>query len=168
MVVHSREVRLKSASLLAELRQAHESVFRAMEELDRLTHGEVPSREFLSDARWKLSKASMARRILWGRILAHLAPLVDRDAQTNLRRLQQLDFDMLRASSAHVGTWTIEAASVRWRGYCEASRDIRRKMAAGIAQEKRVLYPIMQALRVDEQRTCVMPPLQGLRSANGH
>jgi hypothetical protein len=131
--------------LLAELRQAHETLLDAMDAVDILTRGQVPAKARLTAERWKLSKASLARRMLWGKILTSLSPGSSGDRSDALRRLQEWDINLLRASTHHVSKWTTEAALANWGGYCAASRSIRRKMAANIDAERRILYPMLEA-----------------------
>jgi hypothetical protein len=50
---------------------------------------------------------------------------------------------MLRASSAHVARWGIDAVMFDWAGYSLASLDIRWKMKAVLGAEKRLLYPLL-------------------------
>src|SRR3990170_8465509 len=61
------------ASLLIQLKQAHEALLSAMHTLDVLTRGEVPGHDELTSIRWNLSKASLARRMLCGKILPTLS-----------------------------------------------------------------------------------------------
>jgi hypothetical protein len=132
-------------SLLAELRQAHELLLDAMGEVDNLTRGQVPAKAALTRVRWNLSKASLARRMLWGKILTSLLPALSPERTAALRRLQEGDISLLRASTHHVSKWTTEAALANWAGYCAASRSIRRKMAAGMDAERRILCPMLRS-----------------------
>lgn len=138
------DFRANGGSLLMDLHRAHEDVLGGMEELGRLTRDSLPDDQALSSARWKLSQASMRRRLLWARILGHLAPVVDRDANDDLLRLQKLDIELLGASTDHIKKWTIDAIIADWPGYCLASRHMRWKMIARMEEEKRVLYPLLR------------------------
>ena len=104
---------------LNELKEAHESVLGAIGELAELTRGSVPSKGELASVRWRLSAASLSRRLIWGRIHAFLSrrvsdPAVDRD----LRHLQETDMRLMRTSTEHVGRWSLEAILGDWAGYC--------------------------------------------------
>ena len=133
-------------SLLAELMDAHAELLQAIEQLERLTRGPRPSNQVLDDARWKISKASLARRRLWGRIQAHLSAVVDRDAATKLRHLQDLEIRLIRASVEHIARWPNKAVLNDWPGYCRASADMRSKLADMIIRERRILYPMLGSL----------------------
>ena len=130
-------------SLLADYQFAHASLIQAMAELDALTRGSLPSRDRVIDARWSISRASLTRRTLWSRTLTRLSSQASNELEGDLRRLQEIDMALLRASSEHVCKWPIEAVINDWSAYCAASRDIRRKMKAAIDEEKQVLYPAL-------------------------
>lgn len=132
-----------SAMLLADLEEAHQRLLEAMAALDELTGGPLPMRAELIDARWNISRASLARRTLWTRIHAHLSDHMSDQLAAELTCLQQTDRTLLRWSGEHVSKWTIDTALRDWPAYCEASRQIRWKMAAAIGGEKRFLYPAL-------------------------
>ena len=131
--------------MLAELQQAHGVLLGAMDAVDILTRGLVPDKDTLTAKRWNLSKASLARRMLWGKILTGLSPGLSANRTDALRRLQDWDINLLRASTHHVAKWTTEAVLANWSGYCAASRSIRRKMAANLDAEKMILCPILES-----------------------
>lgn len=132
-----------SGPLLAELRKAHEDLLRAIEELAILTAGPAPPKGKLVNIRWKVSSASLSRRLLWGRILMSLSGRADPAEQQTLRRLQDIDIELLRTSTKHVGAWTSEAILEDWSGYCRDSRDMRAKMIEAITSEQELLFPIL-------------------------
>ena len=136
----------KPRPLLTELRKAHEDLLRAIGDLQELTAGSAPSKGDLVNVRWKVSSASLSRRLLWGRIHMSLSGRVDLAEQQNLRRLQDADIDLLRTSTKHVGRWTSEAILEDWPGYCRESRDMRTKMIEAITLEQRLLFPILRRL----------------------
>lgn len=129
-----------SAALLTQLEGAHYALLKAMSDLDKLTRGPLPAKAAVIDARWNISRASLARRTLWNRIHAHFFDCACQELAFDLRQLQEGDRDLLRASTEHVGKWRIETVMRDWSTYCEASRAIRWKMKAAIGAEKRVLY----------------------------
>jgi len=117
-----------------------------MEALIRLTWGAPPDRVLLCNARWALSRASAGRRLLWADILHFLAPVADREAALELRRLQDIDIALVRASADHVGRWTIAAILADWPGYCEASQAMRGRMISAMEAEKQILYPLLRSM----------------------
>ena len=132
-----------SALLLAELKIAHKMLLQAMSQLDELTRGPLPTRESVIDARWTISRRSLARRNLWRRVHDYVSRCASPENAVDLKRLQDSDMTLLRASSQHISRWGIDAVMNDWTAYCEESRAIRRKMKAAIGAEMRLLYPIM-------------------------
>lgn len=138
------------------LREAHAALIGAIEELAQLTSGPLPGREVLVDVRWAVSQASLARRLLWGQIHALLARRVEARFGRDLRRLQEADVELIRASAKHVGRWTIDAIVEDWEGYCQASELMRSQMLDAVAGEMRLLCPILESLVTDDNRVhCV-------------
>lgn len=135
------------ALLLAELKDAHARLLRAMLELDTLTRGPLPAKERIIDARWNISRASLRRRTLWSRIHNYLSSHIAEENLRDVRRLQEGDMALLRSSSEHVARWKITTVVEDWPAYCEASRAIRWKMQAAIGAEQRLLYPILGSTR---------------------
>lgn len=137
----------KSAAFwLSELRDTHAKLLIAIGDLARLTAGPPPQKHALVDTRWRLSSASLARRLLWGRIHAFLSRDPIQDCDDDLRNLQQRDIELLRASTQHVTRWTTDEVLADWQGYCEASDAMRQKMIDAIMHEKQLLYPILSRL----------------------
>lgn len=135
----------EAARLLAELRNAHVRLADALAELERIASGPPPDPRRFTSVRWRLSRVSLNRRMLWAKILGYLLPRAGHCGAANLRRLQDDDIALLAASTRHVATWTTEAAIADWPRYCEASSDMRGRMAAGIAAEKELLCPMLEA-----------------------
>lgn len=139
---------LGSPQFLRELKVAHTKLRSAMADLDVLTRGPIPEKEQVIDARWAISRASLARRTLWNQIYRHLSVRVSGEDARELQRLFENDMALLRCSSEHIGKWTITAVMNDWAGYCEASRAIRWKMQSAIGGEQRVLYPMIEVADV--------------------
>ena len=137
------------------LREAHVALSGAIEELAQLTSGPLPDRQVLIDLRWAVSQTSLARRLLWGQIHTVLARRVELRFEPDLRQLQEMDVELIRASAKHVSRWTVDAIPEDWDGYCQASSLMRRQMLDAIAREKRLLYPILESLvSVGERDHC--------------
>jgi len=134
----------KSADFwLGELRDAHAKLLVAIEELARLTAGPAPQKHALVNTRWRISSASLARRLLWGRVHAFLSREPVQDFDDDLRILQQRDIELLRTSTQHVTRWTTDEVLADWQSFCEASNAMRQKMIDAIMREKQLLYPIL-------------------------
>ena len=146
-----------TTGLLAEYEKNHAELLGAMAVMDSATRAMLADRDLLSSARWRLSNASLRRRMLWGRIYRHLAPRVGPHEAAALDSIQATDIALQQQSAAHVGKWTKNAIEADWTGYCEASRDIRWKMNAHIGAERRVVYPLLTADALDERRQLRAP-----------
>ena len=134
---------MTATSYLAQLRAAHRELLDCVAEMERVT-SEISGPLEYAPARFRISRASLARRTLWHRIFKDLSDRTDpHDAET-LRVLNHADMRLLRQSSDHIGRWSAETVLLDWRGYCEASRHIRRAMRDAIALEQRLLYPILE------------------------
>ena len=143
-----RQPEREAATLLGELEKAHHRLSDAIGELELLARGDAPDASVLANVRWRLSAASVNRRLLWARILGYLSPKAEGKSGTDLRQLQDIDIELVRASSAHVGTWTTDAILEDWPGYCAASEAMRRKMSDAMEVERRILVPLLQPGRV--------------------
>ena len=141
-----------AAFLLENLKKAHADLLAAIEELARLTRGPVPDKKRLVSIRWKVSDASLIRRLLWGRIHASLVGHADARVERDLRALQDADIRLIRHSAKHVARWTADAILEDWTGYCRASDAMRGAMIDAINEEKRLLYPILESPQLGYHR----------------
>jgi hypothetical protein len=133
-------------ALLAELKQLHSTLLASMDALDRLGRGPPPSEEELVNARLAVSRPSLARRLLWGRVLAVLAPGVRGREESALRLIQEADIRLMKASVNHVALWKPADAIANWGPYAAAESDLLEKIADVIALEKGLLYPLLEQL----------------------
>lgn len=133
-----------SAQLLDKLQTAHQQLLEAMAQLDELTRGPMPARDSIINARWTISRRSLARRNLWRKIHGHLSCRPGRAIEGDLQRLRDTDHALLKASSLHVSKWDIESVLADWSAYCADSADIRWKMKAAIGAEIRLLYSMLR------------------------
>ena len=151
MMTNPRQVEA-TTGLLAEYEKNHADLLGAMAVMDSVTRAVLADRDLVSNARWRLSHASLRRRMLWGRVYRHLSPRVGPSDAAALNRIQAIDFALQQQSAAHVGKWTADAVEANWDGYCEASRAIRWKMDAYIAAERRVVHPLLAADALGQRR----------------
>jgi hypothetical protein len=142
-----------AAALLVELGSAHDTLLDCIAELERTCALPQPDEAAFTAIRWKLSGASLTRRMLWAKILGFLVPRVagetelkDGGAAADLRRLHEDDIALLKTSTAHVGRWSAEKALADWADYCEASFTMRGRMKAAIENERKLLYPMLEKL----------------------
>jgi hypothetical protein len=154
MITHANRATSSDAAAafwLRELQEAHSKLLSAIHDLAQLTSGPMPDVRRITDVRWRVSEASLARRLLWGRIHGFLSECAGADAESDLRELQESDMRLIRASTEHVTKWTADAVVADWPGYCRASETMRAKMIEAMKREKRLLYPILDGLEADRQ-----------------
>jgi hypothetical protein len=132
-------------TLLGELKLAHSNLLRAIADLDRITSGPPPEEDALASARLAVSRTSLARRLLWGRILARLAPVARGRDEADLRLIQDCDIQLLKATVNHVAAWKPADAIERWRTYAAGESHVLQKLAGIVALEKSLLYPMLEA-----------------------
>jgi hypothetical protein len=138
--------RQRRSPLLTELETAHFRLIEAIGQPEKLTDGPLPHRSELVDTRWQVSSASLSRRLLWSRILISLSRSAGPQDETALRRLQEIDIELLRASTKHVCAWTQEAVLNDWTGYRNASKTMLIKMKEAVQAEEEMFYPILNRL----------------------
>lgn len=137
--------------MLGELKLAHARLLKAMSQIDAITRGPLPTRDLIIDARWNISRASLARRILWNSIFSSLSGGATEEEAKDLRWLQLNDIALLRSSSDHVAKWTVNTVMQNWPEYCEASSAIRWKMRAAMGAERRLLFPMILAAKCNRR-----------------
>ena len=133
--------------LLADLRDAHEKVLTAIDDMETATQAAEPGGDLYPRARWRLSQASRHRRVLVDAICSELLKRVSAEEVKAIEALRADGERRLRASAAHVRTWTMESINRDWRAYCRASAVIRASMRERIASEKAVLDPLLSQYR---------------------
>ncbi len=136
-----------AADLLADLRDAHERLLAAIDDMEAATRAAEPGGDLYPRARWRLSQASRHRRSL---VDAACSELLKRASAEDAKAMAALRADgesRLRASAAHVRTWTMERIDSDWPAYCRASALLRASMRERIASEKTVLYPLLSKYR---------------------
>lgn len=129
--------------MLAELREAHETLLTGIQELEDATQAAAPDASALAAIRWRLSRASGRRRRLVDRACARLLEGASPGVAAELDGLRENSAGMLSATSRHVGSWTIDRVVADWDGYRAASIEMRKAMRRRIATEKAVLYPLL-------------------------
>lgn len=124
---------------MEDLRRHHEQMLAALDELERLTQSACCDDKAVMAVRYRLTRASSARRrevvALCERLIAggvsDPALKVLRDA-TNASR---------GTSSSHIGTWTLRQVIADWPGYVRASNLMRAALRREVEREVAVLAP---------------------------
>ena len=132
--------------ILIALAEAHAELKRELENMASLQTETKPSAERWAYARWKLSRASRARRTSAEQAYPIALAAATPAERLRIVHLQAQDATMLAASRDHIGQWTPERIADDWAGYCAASRVIRRSMADRVQAEQDILVPILARL----------------------
>jgi hypothetical protein len=153
-VAHSEEStnrpNISSLRLLSQLQAAQHEVMASIALMESITSRASPDPVALTTGRFKISRASFARRQIWNRIREHLKDRVRPTDSDILGELTALDLDQARVSSAHVARWPAQAVLKDWRGYQKAqkaSRAVREHMTRIIDAEKKMLLPLLYRYR---------------------
>ena len=130
-------------SMLSQLRSAHRTLVAQIANMESVTVGTRHDPAVCMAGRWKISQASLARRVLSARICDYLLARRGPPDTDRLLALRQADRELLGRSAGHIAKWSPDAIGADWRGYCVASCEIRVRMREQIVQEERVLYPLL-------------------------
>lgn len=138
------ESALVARTMLGELRSAHRNLIAQLAAMEALTAGALADPVLCANGRWRLSQASLGRRLLATRVCDYFLQRLVADKRTALLQLIAADQALLKDSSAHLGRWTAEHVRDDWTGFRAASREMWRKTFEHIASEQRVLYPMLE------------------------
>ena len=133
--------------LLAELQAAHHELLACVLLMERITAAAAPDPVQLTSARFKISQASLARRMVWRRIQDFLLCKVRGGDRATLRDLTQRDLEQFQRSTLHVAKWPRAAVIADWPGYQAASRLIRGRILITVRAEQEFLYPLLYRYR---------------------
>lgn len=131
-----------AARMLQELEAAHRDVAQCLAELEAITSN-VSAEPFLyTTARFSLSKASAARRSCFKAICAEFGRTPS--FQESIERARASDIRLMAQSRAHLAQWSPQAIAADWRGYCAASRRMRRAITEQIVTEEQLIIPLLK------------------------
>jgi len=131
-------------TLLSELRNAHKKLIGQLMAMDALTSAKAVDPTLCATGRWRLSQASLGRRLLAARICDYFLPRLEPDRRARVKAVADADRALLRVSSTHLGHWPATAVHADWTGFCSASREMQRRTHAHIVLEQQVLYPMLE------------------------
>ena len=130
--------------MASEIRQAHDELLALVSALEELTAVEQPDRDSLAHARWRLSRASGRRfKLLDDKVYPLLLARCSAAEAEPVLRLRDAYGGQREATRLHVLRWTIDTIVADWAGYKRASAATRETMRSRIAEEKAVLYPLL-------------------------
>ena len=130
--------------MLHDLQQAHDRLTAALDALAEVTCDPFPHRVRFTQARFRVSHASLLRRALLGQATDLLLAGARPNEVKALRQLQSAGPETRLESSAHVAKWTSDAIEADWLAYCDASGAMRLRMIAQIDSERRIVYPLLK------------------------
>lgn len=122
-----------------DLRTLDDELLAAMAALEALNAQPDFDMKLLSNVRYRISRAIVARRKLVDALLQEV--IAGGGERADVARAE-LDRSMVvRAHyTAHVSAWAPAAVSRDWPGYCEACARLRAAIRAKVAAQKPILY----------------------------
>lgn len=129
--------------MLNELKQIHDELAAALDELDALTSEPELDEARLASARVKLSRVSGRRRRLVDAATLQLLDTASPADARRLRALRELNATQLEASTKHIGSWGLRHIQADWPGYCRASIGMRQSLRDLAAADRDTLYPLL-------------------------
>lgn len=138
--------------MFEQLKQCHAEVRACFQEMEAVTSQAKADRLAYTSARFRISKASMARRSCFNAICAELSKTATQPEAAVIEQVKQVDRALMGKSATHVMKWTTEAVAADWLGYREASRKIRRHMAAELEAEQNILFPVLERRSLQTSR----------------
>lgn len=124
---------------MEQLRRHHARMLAALDDLEQLTRSPACDDAQVMAVRYRLTRASTARRreviaLCEQRIAAGVG-----DAA--IQALRDATIASRSRSSTHIGTWTLRQVAGDWAGYTRASAAMRASLRREIAREESVLGP---------------------------
>lgn len=133
----------RALSMLADLQKAHLRLLGAVQTLTKITGRASGDKVEYSTARFRLSEASLARRITFRTACQYLQLAACPADQQTIGRLRRADSELAQQASKHVNRWTMDRVDSDWPAYCLASKEIRRALLQQIQVERAMLYPLL-------------------------
>lgn len=133
-----------ASSLLNQLRGTHRALIGEICQMEALTAEPKFDPARCMARRWKISQAGLARHTLSARICDYLAERCEPQDVELVQEVRNADRELLRCSAGHVSTWRAQTIGADWRGYCQASREIRARLFEQVKLEQRLLYPLLE------------------------
>ncbi len=124
---------------MEDLRRHHAQMLAALEELEQLTRSPCCDDKAVTAARYRLTRASSARR---REVVALCEQLIEGGASDPaLRSLRDATNASRATSSSHIGTWTLRQVIADWPGYVRASAAMRATLRREVEREITTLTP---------------------------
>lgn len=124
---------------MEDLRRHHAQMLAALDELEQLTRSPCCDDKAVTAVRYRLTRASSARR---REVVALCERLIEGGASDPaLRSLRDATNASRATSSSHIGTWTLRQVIADWPGYVRASAAMRATLRREVEREITTLTP---------------------------
>ena len=133
----------RSWAILADLQNAHIRLIAAIKDLAKITGQTRGDKVEYSAIRFRVSEASLARRITFRAACDFLLPTASPGDEQTISRLRSADSELAKHASGHVQKWTTATVDLDWEGYCLAMGEMRRGLLKQIELERSMLYPLL-------------------------
>jgi len=133
----------RSWAILADLQNAHIRLITAIKDLAKITGRPCSDKVEYSTVRFRVSEASLARRITFRAACDYLLPIASPADQQTISCLRSADADLAKHASQHVQRWTTATVDLDWDGYCVSAREMRSALLKQIELERSMLYPLL-------------------------
>jgi hypothetical protein len=144
-MAHMQATKHTASTMLSELQRAHAAVRSCIREMDVVTSASSPDRLKYTQARFRISRASMGRRACCTAVCRFVLENASVEEKAVIAGVKEADRLLLHKSACHVSRWTPDAIAANWRSYCAASRQIRRDMLAELDVEADLLFPLLSS-----------------------
>lgn len=123
--------------MLDALKAVHDDILAQIDALEAVLSQPAPCRDALSNARWRLMRASRSRlKLLDEKIYPALRDVLS----TRIETFRADDTVKRAASAAHIAHWNIERIVADWSAYQDVSAAMTAAMRRRIADEQNAFY----------------------------
>ena len=136
----------RSWAILADLQDAHIRLLASIKDLAKITERPCSDKVEYAAVRFRVSEASLARRMTFRAACDYLQPLASPADQQAISRLRSADAELAKHASEHVRQWTTENIDRDWEGYCDATEEMRSALLKQIELERLLLSPMLHKL----------------------
>jgi|SRR5947208_5837114 len=134
---------LSRARLLEALRAAHLQVESALADVRSSTAEGHTDRARFRATRFRVGQCEFDRRRLVQRICGSLLPTASPAEADAIGELRRRELEHARRASLLIARWTPQAMALDWESYRLDSYLLREEMRTALADEKRILYPLL-------------------------
>ena len=127
--------------MLDALKAVHDDVLAQIDALEAILREPLPSRDVLTNVRWRLMRASRNRlKLLDEQIYPALADVLP----DRIAAFRADDVAKRAASAAHIARWHVAHILTDWGGYRKVSAAITAEMRRRIVDEQKAFYPALR------------------------